>query len=133
MDSNSNNDFELIYSYSRKQALADGVLVDISELAKECGFKYPVAVTSAIWYEYIEVSYYLSKMGQSITGRLWDLLNVLRTYVKKTTGTTIYFETIFLLEENYNLLVKKKVSLKAVCGPDDDGSPCLTIMLPNED
>jgi hypothetical protein len=25
------------------------------------------------------------------------------------------------------------VHLKAVCGPDDDGSPCLTIMLPEED
>ena len=25
------------------------------------------------------------------------------------------------------------VTLKAVCGPDDDGSPCLTVMLPDED
>jgi hypothetical protein len=25
------------------------------------------------------------------------------------------------------------VDLKAVFGPDDDGSPCITIMLPDED
>jgi hypothetical protein len=25
------------------------------------------------------------------------------------------------------------VRLKAVCGPGDDGSPCLTVMLPDED
>ena len=25
------------------------------------------------------------------------------------------------------------VRLKALCGPDDDGSPCLTVLLPNED
>jgi hypothetical protein len=27
----------------------------------------------------------------------------------------------------------KLVHLKAVCGPDDDGTPCLTIMTPDED
>lgn len=25
------------------------------------------------------------------------------------------------------------VALKAVCGPNDDGSPCITVMLPEED
>jgi hypothetical protein len=25
------------------------------------------------------------------------------------------------------------VTLKAVCGPDDDGEPCITVMLPHED
>jgi hypothetical protein len=25
------------------------------------------------------------------------------------------------------------VRLKAICGPDDDGSPCITVMLPEED
>jgi hypothetical protein len=25
------------------------------------------------------------------------------------------------------------VTLKAVCGPDDEGKPCITIMLPDED
>ena len=26
----------------------------------------------------------------------------------------------------------KLVTLKAVCGPDDEGSPCITVMLPEE-
>jgi hypothetical protein len=25
------------------------------------------------------------------------------------------------------------VRLKAICGPDDDGSPCITVMLPEDD
>jgi hypothetical protein len=25
------------------------------------------------------------------------------------------------------------VRLKAVCGPDDDGAPCITVMMPEED
>ena len=36
---------DVIHSYSRTQAIKDGVPVDVTETAKECGFKYPVAVT----------------------------------------------------------------------------------------
>jgi type I site-specific restriction endonuclease len=32
---------DVIYSYTRKQAIEDGVLVDITEMAKEAGIKYP--------------------------------------------------------------------------------------------
>ena len=34
---------------SRAQAIEDGVLVDVSDIAKEAGFRYPVALTSALW------------------------------------------------------------------------------------
>lgn len=43
---------EVIYSYTRKQAIDDGVLVSLSDLFPEhCQqlYKYPVAVTSAVW------------------------------------------------------------------------------------
>jgi hypothetical protein len=33
---------QLIYSYTRAQAIADGVLVDVSELAREAGFRFPL-------------------------------------------------------------------------------------------
>ena len=35
--------------YTRQQAIEDGVLVDVSELAQKNGFKIPVAVTRAVW------------------------------------------------------------------------------------
>src|SRR3990172_13277670 len=38
----------VIYSYSRADAINDGVLVDVSTLAKEAGIKYPVAVTARV-------------------------------------------------------------------------------------
>ena len=38
----------VIYSYTRAQALADGVLVDVTETGKEVGFKLPVAITEAL-------------------------------------------------------------------------------------
>src|ERR1039458_9449603 len=42
----------VIYSYTRKQAIEDGVLVDITEMAKEAGIKYPVAITSTAFFGY---------------------------------------------------------------------------------
>jgi hypothetical protein len=44
---NEMDENEIIYSYTRKQAIADGVLIDVTELAKEAGFKCPVAFTSS--------------------------------------------------------------------------------------
>src|SRR6185437_8267129 len=44
---------EVIYSYTRAQAIADGVLVDVSETAKEAGFKYPVALTRMVFDAYV--------------------------------------------------------------------------------
>src|SRR4051812_27741843 len=38
---------EVIFAYTRKQAIEDGVLVDVTETAKEAGFKIPVALTRA--------------------------------------------------------------------------------------
>ena len=45
----------VIFRYTREQAIADGVLVDVSETAKEAGFRLPVAVSRAAWYEYVAV------------------------------------------------------------------------------
>ena len=47
---NDNNIFgEIICSYTRAQAIKDGVLIDVSEAAKEAGFKIPVAMTDTVW------------------------------------------------------------------------------------
>ena len=43
------SDADLIHSYSRAQAIEDGVLVDVSETAREAGFTVPVAITRAAW------------------------------------------------------------------------------------
>jgi hypothetical protein len=52
MDDKTKNDAtdpDLISAYSRSEALADGLLVDVTETAREAGFLYPVALTRAAW------------------------------------------------------------------------------------
>ena len=39
----------VISAYSRVQAIADDVLINVTETAKEAGFIYPVAVTAELW------------------------------------------------------------------------------------
>ena len=72
---------EPISIYTRAQAIEDGVLVNVSVAACEAGFKFPVAVTRTVWDGYIvpdsRARYYQDEMG-----RLWDILNVLRFYVR---------------------------------------------------
>ena len=65
---------EVIFAYTRQQALADGVLVDASDLAREAGFVFPVALTETLYHAFIVPALDLVAEGQSIQGRLWDLL-----------------------------------------------------------
>ena len=46
---------EVIYAYTRKDALADGVQIDVSEVAREAGLKFPVYLTRAVWENYVRV------------------------------------------------------------------------------
>jgi hypothetical protein len=121
---------DVIFSYTRAQAIEDGVLVDVSKLAQEAGFLFPVALTRTVWDQYVVVPDGVS--GQDETGRLWDVLNMLRFAIRKGSGGS---------ELRFHLHVRNDncegdpplVELKAVCGPNDDASPCITVMRTDED
>ena len=123
---------EVIYAYTRKQAIADGVLVDVSKMAKEAGIKFPVALTSGIWHEYVVPDKELDNYGQSEDGRLWDVLWMFRCSARKNASDIMFFDLYFLMNGN-NEPEQKLVTLKALCGPGDNGKPVITIMKPDED
>ena len=119
-----------IHAYTRKQAIEDGVLVDVSKMAREAGFRFPVAVTRELYDQYIVPSEYdKEKWAQSTDGRLWDVLMMLLFAIKGGRGgSTLYFDVIFRMHGR-----KRKITLKGVCHPGDYGEPVITIMLPHED
>ena len=78
---------DLIHSYTRQQAIEDGVLVDVSETAREAGIRYPVALTRAVWARYVEVP--LGVECQDEEGRLWDILWMFR-YGAEGAGPSLY-------------------------------------------
>ncbi len=122
-------EWELIHSYTRKQALEDGSLIDITEYARLHGFKIPVAVTASLW-GYIGVSPELAEIGQSVADRLKDVLFLLLMEIRKAGADTdrIKYPVDFLVEPDRT----ETVEVYALVGPDDDLKPCLTIGLPED-
>ncbi len=126
----SSNDWNPIYSYSREQALNDGVLVDAGELAKEAGFTFPIALSAAVHAAYVKVPDEV--YGQDETGRLWDILSMLRFAIKKQSSNGLICEFQLYVANNDDYPAEL-ITLKAHCGPGDHQEPVLTIMLPGED
>ncbi len=121
---------DIIYSYTRKQALEDGVLIDVTETAKEAGFVVPVAVTNGLYAEYIEPSESLKNLGQTTNGRLWDVLFMLHLKIHNCPKANTVIYTVAFEKENG---MTDEINLKAVIDGGDDGNPVLTIMKENED
>lgn len=123
-------EFEVIHAYSRAQAIEDGVLVNLSGLAQEAGFRWPLAVTRSVW-SVLEPEPALQAEGQSNEGRAWDMLSVLRFSLRRAGGgREVHFAPHFVMEADGQ---PRQVPMRAVSGPGDDGEPVITVMMPDED
>lgn len=124
------DDAEVISVYTRAQALEDGVLVDITELACESGFKFPVAVTQGVW-GVLNPTKELESEGQSWKGRAWDMLTILRFAIQRAERTdAVYFAPLFIQKPGRSPVA---VELWAKAGPGDAGEATITVMLRTED
>lgn len=127
-----------IDNYSRAQALEDEVLCDISSAAREVGFKYPVAITSAAYEAFIEWTEdddaRFPSSGQSVSGRAHDVVWMLLMKIRSggATSAVANFSVARVVHDG-STPEPMVGALKSVCGPGDDPEPVLTIMLPHED
>jgi len=130
MDENIWKDAEVIAAYTREQALEDGNLVDLSDLAREAGFKFPVAVTPGVW-AVLDPTEELKTAGQDFVGRAWDMLTILRLAIRSASTTDeVRFAPLFLRNAGRKA---EAVKMWAKCGPGDDSEPVITVMLHGED
>ncbi|MEE6260982.1 DUF6573 family protein [Plantactinospora sonchi] len=129
-------EFEIIDFYSRKQAIADGVLIDVTATAKEAGFRWSVALTDAVWetcVAWTDEDTARKGVPQDETRRLWDVVWVASRAAKASRGTNrVAFEIARVLTEG-DETAPQAVQLEAIVGPGDDGEPVVTIQLPGED
>jgi hypothetical protein len=127
---------DVIHSYTRAEAIEDGVLVDVTETAKEAGFVWPVAMTRAVWDECVEWSDEDSKRQtyQDVSGRLWDVLWMAYIAIRSSpgNGTQLLFR-LYRVPRGGRAKKPRSTTLKLITGPGDDGEPVVTILLPNED
>lgn len=122
------DEFDLIHAYTRAQAIADGVLVDVSATAAEAGVKYPTAVTRAVYERCVRVPEGVE--AQDEAGRAWDLVWMLRLAATRSPDADRLHFTVLVRNDN---VAPQPVRLKAMCGPGDDAEPVVTILLPDED
>ena len=131
----------VIYAYTRSQAVADGVQVEVTKTAKEAGISFPVFLTRAVFDAYVAVP--PDVQGQDEAGRLFDICWMLRFAILRSSrrsaaqaesrsGSDRVPVALYVRNDNTRA---KLVKLIAQCGPldMDDPSPAITIMLPTED
>lgn len=125
---------EPISTYTRAQAIADGSLIDVSERAKEAGFRFPVALTAAAWAECVawSASDTARQTYQDEEGRLWDILWMASQAAKRASGDRLAFQ-LYVVPRGGKSVKPRLTKLKMLCGPGDEAEPVITIGLPHED
>jgi hypothetical protein len=119
----------VIYSYTRADAITDGVLVALSErFPDQCSiYRYPVACTAAVWalIEHGAAANY----GATSAGIAWDIIYMSQhCIVARPDDSTVVFDVIIPGARD-----SKTYRLKALVHPGDQMEPVITIMLPQED
>lgn len=125
-------DAPFVHTYSRAQAIDDGLLVDVTAQAAETGFRWPVAMTRGAWAETVEWD---QPGPQSERGRLHDVLWMAYCRIKATRGhdaDRLEFELLRTVNDLRRSRPTKAQLVMVVTG-GDEGEPVITIMLPGED
>jgi len=127
-------DDDLIYVYTRSQALADGVLVDVSTMAKGAGFRFPTAITADL-HARITPNEREKALGQSYAGRLWDVV-FLASFAARQAGLAdrgSFDVSLFEADDTPPYRTHRHtLSLWMVAGPGDQGEPVITIGFPED-
>jgi hypothetical protein len=125
---------DIIHTYTRAQALADGVLTAAdAELACEAGswFRSP----SAVWEGCVAWNDGDSErqVPQDERGRLWDVLTMARAAIRRGGDGDRVTVNLRRVPRDGRTRQARPVQLVCAIGPGDHGEPVITIMEPHED
>lgn len=125
----SDESWSIIFSYTRAQAIEDGVLIDVTAEAKVYGFKLPVAIGDNLFQQYVIPPSGLEGEGQSMEGRLHDLLTLSMVAARKGLSQDhVEFDVLFLMKPGQRATVRCVIHV----GPGDTSAPVITICLPED-
>lgn len=125
---------DLIYSYTRQQAIEDGVLVDVQDMAKEAGFRFHTVVTRMVWDRCVQVPVGLEGL-QDEQGRLWDVLWMASLAARRAASKEDlipFTVSVVVGTRRDGSLRRKNHKLWLHVGPGDTREPVLTIMFPED-
>ena len=126
----------VIFAYTRAQAIEDGILVDVSETAREAGFKIPVALSRTVWDRLVALpdGY---RGFQDERGRLWDVLWMARHYALRASSSDRVTMSVLVRDirkdlRDSNRPPRRHCPIVAI-GGGDQGEAVITIMFPEDD
>ena len=124
--------WDVIYTYTRAQAVLDGFQIEVTKTAQEAGIRFPVFITRGVYEQCVAVPPGVT--GQDEAGRLWDLAWMLRHAITRSKPGHSRL-TVALYVRNSDHQPARLTKLVAVAGAldIDDPAPCITVMLPSED
>ena len=127
---------DVISTYTRAQAIEDGVLVDAGSMAHDVGFKWPLALTAAVWADCVAWSDEDSgkQVHQDLAGRMWDVVFMASQAIRtaRGSGDRLLFR-LYRVPRDGRSKKAELVTLKLIVGPGDHGEPVATVLLPDED
>ena len=126
----------VIYTYTRARAIEDGILVDVSETAREAGFKIPVAVSRAVWERLVALPDGYQGF-QDERGRLWDVIWMARCYALRASNTDRVTMCVLVRDirkdlRDSNRPPRRHFPIVAI-GAGDEGEAVVTILFPEDD
>lgn len=142
---------EVIHTYTRAQAIADGTLIDVTSAdagAREVGIRWPVALSASAYADAVRwdegeggnVDPAKGCTGNSTAGRLWDVMSLARHLalgpackVATVEGSARIDFRVLRIPAEGATTSPSHTRLSLCLGPGDDGEPVITIVLPHED
>ena len=123
---------EVIYSYTRAQAVLDGFQIEVSKTATEAGIRFPVFITRGVYETCVAVPPGVT--GQDEAGRLWDVLWLLRfAIIRSQPGTSRLTVALYVRNSDSHPARLTKLIATAGAVDIDDPAPAITVLLPDED
>ena len=131
----SEADFPVIFQITRADLIADGSLIDVSEMAREAGFKIPVAISAGAWNDCVawDDSDTNRQTLQDQSGRLWDVLWMAMVAARNSRNTSIIRFPLLRVPRDGRSREAEETTLKSIISGGDNGEPVITILLPHED
>ena len=123
------------YTGSRTAAIASGRLYDVSDVAHDAGFKWPVVFTRDAWDECVKWrdADSAKQVFQSEQVRLIDILRVCAYTIRMADPDErrMNFE-ITRISRDGEALNPSRVTLQIAAHMGDEGQPVMTILLPED-
>jgi len=126
----------VLFAYTRAQAIEDGVLVDVTETAREAGFRIPVALSRSVWDRLVALPEGYQGF-QDESGRLWDVLWMARHYALGASNSDRVRMCVLVRDirkdlRDSNAPPRRHFPIVAI-GSGDTAEPVVTVMFPEDD